>query len=1464
MKKQLSKVLMVLITVSMVFSLLPAQIASATADDIAAYAHYGTEEGLTTYGTDGWHGHVFKLEEEAGEYHNYKLTVGVYNIEQSNMYTSALRFDPNVVDLVDYEYGDVFTETTSSSDLEYYIIYPNVDSTMTTNSRYAKETITNKLFDPTPFVLKDSETGYFNVLVNFLTVTGLTESEWTTDAGALYSNIGDTVAYKYPEGKIYPLYTMYFSLKEGQEITSNTFSINYDQSNDFHGGMGKNMYNLQGVKNCEGVYLIGFQEPEKEPGTVKFARIQNSAGDAIQGATVTLYTDSELTTVATTKDGSTELTGTTDANGAVEFTDVPAGTSYYYKVTANNYAVVEEKTNAVSVTENANSEISTITLSALSEVEYDLNVTVIDADTNTAIGGAQVTVSSTPATEGATEASGVAAIRIKAGTYDVTASKTGYQSKTASNVEVTSAGGSVEIKLEPERAALTLPEIKDSEGNLIEGMQLKVTQTEGSTTAWGTSNTYNNGAEIEVPKNSTFIVETVSNDYSKITLYIKSDDSGAATVYTDSDCTVPLTTENEEEALKTEKVGDPIYNVVIKPDELNPQTYTATVTIKNIEANYGTFGLRYDKDLFTLQDNGFVIDTNLTLFDINEVTAELKNPVTTNSAEDTIGYHVFTWGPNMDNGVYTVDALSEEQPIATYKFTLNGTVDQINADSFSVMPYDKTENGRNYIAGAGSRGDDAEITNEFLSELWRYTDEENQAPLGEGRLEEEKAIDRGFYQAFGVTALSSGAADFGCMSDIKTVFEFDLEKQLAGLVFEVVDEAGNTIPNVEITLNDKDGNEVDPALKTDSTGIAKTSVDVTDGDVTYTYTINCDGYWETPLGADTPIGTVTVNSTTPPETEFVYLTLEEKIYHETQLKYDTDPTGDVPETEAVLSGDEYAYNNRDYHFNIEPKPGYKFTEAGNPIKAIVNGETIEVAFSKADNMYVIPAESITGEKTGEANENGFPSDAIQILIPQDSIVPTDATYTVTALAGANGSVTYPDADGDRVVTKDGTGSVVVSNIAENTSTENFTFEAEDGFYIERVIINGVQIGDYTEKRDTKLEYKFENITEDCSIAVTFWDSETPSKDSVVTLVVGDRGKATVTAPEAATVTNERRTFIYNAAGTLAFETEADSGYELNAVEKEVNEGVKENITNGASYNISIGESENVVVYVTFKDPEAEDTFNVFVKAYVDCGEGTISPVGVLTYVKYERPEFTMTAKDGGDWMLTAVKIDGVKQRFDGQSEDDQQAKTGTYKFDSLLEDRSIGAMFAETAYNVYGLVDLSQKSVLYKAAPQTGGAKLVFTRQDDPATSEDETMVVTTFSEKVRVDAPFEAKLAKGTWTVVVTKAGYLSYTITDFTVNGTDTYFGAKETAPETAKPIVLIIGDTSAKGTVVSLEDAGVIGSALRPGAKDLFSPDVYSKADVDDDGYVSADSDMVYVKNNFGVRRIIQTYQEFVDAD
>lgn len=1438
MKKILSKLIAALIVLSMAMSLLPTQFVLA-AKDVAQYSTYG--DSIETMKSSNYQGTVFELKEEAGTYYDHLLTVSAYNMEAATQYQFELLFDADVVNLKRTGRNNNYTGTNVS---QFYTLGTVTESMNSEDQWFVDEDISKTLYTTDISVIQvasdsniyDPNHNYYKIEANFiLNMTELNLEDWTNDQTGskldyVEGGYNNSLGYKYPDNELCEFLSMQFEVIDevNNPITSDTFKIYDNEIYGFCGARGGTIHpnpdttsthTVLTYTHNEGVYFIGFVEPEVSPVDVTFSVVDSSdTSTAISGATVALFTDSNCTTPATSSDG-TALSGQTDSTGDVTIQNVPANKSYYYKVTASNY---DEATGGPISVSSSNLTVSdAVKLTKETEKTYALTVTVKNADDGSILSGAEVFIQN--ASAGTTDQSGQLTANRTKGTYNVKASMTGYQTSAEQSAVVSESGGSAEIKLVPNRIKLKLPEIHDADGSISGAQYTLVKTSTNRTDAWTSSGAYNAGAEIELPANSKFTLTTSVAGYSSQTLYVETDATGA-TIYTDSN-----QTQFTDENVTVSQLGDPYYRVEFTNDGAG--TYTATVYLKNIEAVNGTFGMRYDKDVFTFQSCNL---NDALEFPEDSTGANPFPAVTQNDSSDQIGYHVFSW--IVKDTSTTFDARNAELPVAMYTFALNTgkTEDDIDTDAFSVMPYDKTAAARDYIAQCGVRDD---VTNEYLDMLWRYTDEENDPNnLGEARLAEEFATDRGFYQVF--------SYDDAIMADVMTIFE-GITAESAALVFEAEDDKGNAVKDVEITLCDSNENVI-KTLKTDASGIASTSVDISNGPVTYKYKASCYGYWDIEMSENT---SVTISEMT---TKYVYLNMKEKIYHNVKLQ---DGNGnDI--TDAELTGDEYAYNEKDFHFNIIAKIGKVFDITNANVVAEIEGTDYPVTFSAKDNMFVIPGNIITGEKNGPADINGFPSDDIIIKIAAGSITDSTDTYTVTALAGTGGKVAYADpSDSNAAIDPNGK-KIVVSNISPGGSTLNFTFTADSGKMVERVVINGVEYDVFDNK--LTFSYNFTNITEDCSIAVTFWDDETPSDDSIVTLVVGEHGSVDVTAPQAEAetgITKERRAYIFTSSGDLTFTETPDSGYELNAVEQEVNGGTKQTLSPDSgtttTYSAHIGSKENVVVYVTFKAPGEGDTFNVFVKSYVAKGEGTIIPMGIMIHTKRERPLFEMKTLDDPDWKLTSVLIDGIKQRYIEQSKDDEQHDYGTYRFAPLTEDTSIGAVFTETAYCVHGIVDLSNGfSPLVTTNNALSGATLKFTRDDGAE--------VIAYSGNDRTGATFEANLAQGNWKVEVSKKGYLRYIITDFEVQTADIAFGAAAGSSD-PRPIVLTIGDTSGKGNVVSFEDAGVVAGSMRIGASQKLT----DKGNVDDsdDNVIHVDTDMVYVMTNYGKRYTQKTYADFV---
>ena len=1494
MKSRISKLVSILIVVSMLTALLPIHIVSAkvtetptTAEDVANYTKYGELSGLSGI---GYTGHVYEKKDVTNDNYDYELSVGSYNMDLATIYKSAILYDSSKLKFIGknttgskyYDY-----EVDAGTATRYYTL-GTVTAEMNGPDEDFLGAALSQLFDVTLAVTDENvnvngETkAYKKVEMKFSLKADSDKDAWTNGdpnnsiLTEVENGAAGSLGYRFPVNTVNNMYTLLFQKKTAETVVdANTFMMCYDNMDKYCCAAGITTVNYtdpdnpsitaKGLIHDEGAYLVGFDKPAAPPVDLSFTVTAKNGGAAINGANISLYTDESCTTPAQLS--GTDITAETNESGQATVS-VEQSTTYWYKITVPDTTYVEYKD---SVTIGTTGPSVTAQLEKQDEVSYKIKATVVNADDPTKnVEGATVYVDNTAAS-GTTDTSGYLEIAKTNGTYSLTADKTdGSYTKDQTSVQavINNADAEATVKAVPKRASVTLPAVKDKDGGDVENAKYTVILKSGKADAWGASQVFDAGTAAAVPVGCEFeVVLSSPAEYSADKLYIKSGNTASDTpqIFTDS----AMQTEFSGN-VEANKIGDPYYNVVIDKGT-EEGTYTANVTLHNLNAMNGVFGLRYDKDVFELETDGFKYnDTELELFETTytdqaAIQDYKVNSVTQSTDTDTIGYHVFTWQGKTDTetGIPQPFDATSGKDVATYTFKLksNKTEEDITSDAFSIMPYDKTAEAKAFIdrypygLDAGAR--------EFLDTLFRYTDEANDETNPElGRLEASKAIEGGFYQA--TENLAVGGDTAGMPVDVMTKIDNKLTANKTVLKFEVVDENGGPVENAKINVTG--GNLTDPIeLTTDGTGIAKTNVDVTAGDQTYTYIIGCPGYWDMESSK-----TVTVTKTEPPQTTSVKEVLETKIYHEPKLVSSAD--GTTPITNAALGGNAYAYGykNHDFFFSISPEPGYQYTAPSpNEIDVVLkdengNDKDYKAQFDAAENMYKIPGSEILGKKNDNEinetnpNENGFKSFDIIIKIDPSAITPSDEKYNIKAMAGTHGKVEYT-ADTDTSGTVDGTASDSEVKIKEVEPTKNvgkFTFTAvNDGdtvYKVEKVYINGVQVHDYDNL--TGFDYTFKNVTADSSIAVTFWDGVTPSTDSVITLVAGDKGTVNITAPTGeAAVRNETKMYLFtenNGAGTLTFEPEADApDYEFNKAEKSVNGGAKEDLGTQTSYTVNSEAGENVTVYVTFKAQGAEDTFTVAVKSYVERGAGTIAPVGILTYNKNDSPKFTLTAT-GSDSKATGVSVNGTEVSLGGQYE------TKEYQLMNLQSDTEIGAIFSETAYILHGIVDLAQGATSgLGGAPKTG-ATITCVRANDP-----ENMTVIKTSDALRTGATFTAELAKGTWTITVSKKGYLNYTITDYVVDGTkaDMYLGdddATDAASAKIIPIVPIIGNTSGTGLTVSLADTGMVGSALRPG----ITPTAKLKADVDNDESVKATSDMVYVKRNYGRRNITETYSEF----
>lgn len=1491
--KSFKRLISTIITACLLVSLLPAQFALAAGEEanIGDYVDYGDFNSIDAE----YKGHIWNLQDVTDDMKTesdyegvkyYKLTVYLRN-SKGTSYISGIKYKFGDIDLLppgesDPDMAYVYDDSVDpdSGDMAGAAALPEVgliQTGMTTQSSYVNKAINTNTY---PFSLSEMNTTHVDgeyyklyTAVNIGVIANTYRSRWSTPQGAKYEEgVGGEFTYTTPTNVNCPLFSYYFRLKEGKTLDVQTIYPTYNDLDGAYGGAVKYAGESDSqIYDNSGVLLTGeFPVPTVADQIVKFNGVFESNGTTpISGATVKIYSDEAK---------ATQITGspfTTDSQGKINDLTLPANSKYYYTVSKNEYA---DATGSFEV-KAVQKTVDAIKLTKAEAVTYSVTFTVKDKDNGNVLQGATVYVDNA-AISGTTGANGQLSGEFTAGEKHVKASLTGYQTETGNGTKTfkPSQEPSVTVELVPERVniPITAPTVG---GQPVEDAKVTVTKLDNNKTdEWGTQGSHKEYTDdqidnINVPKNGEYSVVISAPGYTQKTVYVKTSADGNTTeFYNDRDFTDKIEGTPDTSIKKLE---DAFYTVDIQE---NSGTYTASVKLSNINAVNGTFGLRYDKDLFDFnaEGNGFSLTGDgIELADFLSEGAIL-GPVTKSSDSDAVGYHVFSWYA----ATGSFDTTSGAKDIANYTFTLkaNKSANDIRPDSITVMPFDKTAFGKEITDDYVSKNSTYENAyNDGMINYWRYADADNNASglsdgesLKTGRISDEYALLNGFYQVMPWDSVTFDGNEYGeaYYHDVRTIIT-GLEAKKAAITFVVTGEDDKPVNEAEITLYDNSGNAVG-TIKTDASGLAVYDVDTTAGDVTYTYTVNAPGYWDYPT-KDTDDHTVTVRKNDTPEIVNEYVKMEEKIYHVPVLKYDDDkdPHDSVEAEKASLSGDKYAYNNRDFHFNVKPETNWKFENPATltvivnvPVQNADDGEyagyhfvptECTATFNRAANAYELKKEDIKGiAKTNTPDEIGFKSDDILVLIPNDKLTPSDDKFTVTALAGTNGKVEYAGdtVEGGVTVTKDDS-SVVISNITPKSSTDNITFTANDGYKVEKVIVNGVQIHNYDDEKT--FSYKFENITMDNTIAVTFWDGRTPSTDKVITLVVGDKGTAKVTAPKTEDVTNTRKAYIVTDETALTFTTDPTKtpnadGYVLDTVEKEVEgTGTKTPVEpSDNTYTVTPEAGKNVIVYVTFKDKDAEKTFNVFVKAYVAEGKGTINPVGVLTYNKFDSPTFELLAQEN-DYKVVGVKLDDADGTKTVQYPERKQ--TNTYTIESIEKDTEIGAIFAETAYKLAGILDYSQKKNV-TTEPVRTAATVVCVRESDGM------KVYSTDVEKNRTNANFTVELAPGDWTIKVSKPGYLDYIINNIKVEASDDvhYLGAA--AGETAaKPIVLVVGDTSGKGKMVTLADVGILTNGLTTGA----SAAMHAKADIDDDGTTKVE-DMTYIKSNYGKRYVKETYEQF----
>lgn len=1466
-------------------------------------------------------GHVFELvdltDQQAG---CYRLDVGAYNFNQVRASVVHLNYDVNVVDLYKYDLSGKLLAPlfTADSGIKSGNYTADIAEYMNENGKELGSNgkvswLQSQMFEYTTTggaTSADTTSGVVNTNLAMKDNSEVATYKDFFNEGVITGD-GTNIKYGFNagEGKTVRLYSLYFKVKDSQSLSPETFTLNTTVDENCTGGCQFLDINANGIQNGSAQW-IGFPKAAAVTYGANFT-VTSSSDVAINQAEVKVYgSESDRTA------GTNEIAGaTTDGAGIASIAKsdgnyFEVGVPYFYKITATGFV---EQTGQFEVT-NGTVEIKE-KLTSEAEKTYPITFTVKDGDNRAALSGATVTIDGV-AQASATDASGQVTANLRAGSHQMSASLSGYKATEAkaftveANADHSGAVVSAfEIQPEPERAIVKLPVPKDPEGNEINGAEITVTRTSSNeTAAWGNGKsetyTYNAATKtftdskgksyaasngVEVPKTSRFDVEYGAPNYTGGgTVYLEEKD-GSSTYYTDNSYAegVKIADITAYDTTMT-AMDDPMYKVAVTQDSVDASKFTAVVSLRNIRALNGTFGLRYDSEVFGLDTSGGTDAAN-NGFQLNATDLELWTPAqgldngkavsVSDGSGSTVGYHTFLWQgkEGVNGGVF--DALSEKE-VATYTFHLKEgkTVQDISKTTFYVEAYDLTKAGAEAISKAGSY--DLAYT-EVIKDLWRYTDAENgthenpeEDTLTSGRLHYTKATGGGFYQVY-APETNGGAGNE--MYDVITDIEYtNFTATKASLTFQVKDESGSPLAKAKVHLY-KSSDFTDGVLNegakpeilvTDEAGVYTRQVDASSGNITYGYSLDEYGYWtypkETQGAADAgkDITTTVIQMGAASKTENI--TLKTRVYHEVKL---LEEDGSTAVTTAATSGAKYAYNGVDYVFNIKPTAGNKYeAPVPNQVKVETDAGTFTVKYDKEKKVYTIPAEKITGTGTADPVLEGFPGNPIKILISKDTIQPDTSKYTITATAGENGKVSIPSASPAPTPVS----GTLTEEVTAGGNSHELVFTPDEGYRVNKVTINGGELPSsaYTEDAaDHSVKYTFEKVSANQNITVVFGlydpEQEPPvipnTKEATVSVSVGPYGSVEVTAPESGMTPAKS---VVAGGSTQSFVIDTTSGnakFVLTATPEEGSDPVyvvdkvtiKDEagtvITPNGTYGFTPEAEKSYNVYVSFKT-ENGPSITHFVDSKVGSkeGSGSILPAGVQICSTGDAPEFTLTAGTE-DWKTGKVDVNGTEAEL-------KRLETVTYQIPPVSGDTTVTGYFVETSYQVKGVVDLSggASGNEFENVPLSG-ATVTFQRKSDGA-------VVEVTTGRDRKNAGFTAELPQGVWDVTVSKRGYLKYEITGYEVTpGMNEFFGAPKGETATAaKPIMPLIGDTSGRGLAVSFSDAGAVANGLRSEATKAGK----EKADVNDDGLPTI-SDMTYIKNNYGLYYTQQTYADFSDG-
>lgn len=1004
-------------------------------------------------------------------------------------------------------------------------------------------------------------------------------------------------------------------------------------------------------------------------------------------------------------------------------------------------------------------------------------------------------------------------------------------------------------------------------------------------------------------------------------------------------------------------MSDPVYEVETQLTKLDNGAYDkleATVYLKNAVAGAGTFGMWYDKELFELPGTGSVIALESGL-DFMTVPGSVDAKLSQDSSDH---YVYFYWYKTNSSGATEINALSERVPIAKITLKVKSTVSQsqLHNTMLQALTFTETEAGQSMLTTAGS---DAGLRNNLLSPYWRQKDAAGADNFNTAsKIDSAFADGDGFYQ-FAHTD-TAGAADpdevYVENYDIRIQFKLPKEVEKTSARFWVRENEDTGIENAEIIIYDGEGNPVlaDP-LKTDANGRVYAILDPG----TYYYTITETSHWDYPTGQAVNPGfqkdcfelkadgsvemkTLTLDGstetwTTQTSVNTITPFMLPKTRHQVFLDDASNATPGTPMAlDLTISSSTIAYNSVPYYFTLQPGAGWKWNSAktmtdvaaalsaklyaadpegaNDTAKFRTKPGTLEapetgniIKWDPAKEQFYIDS-TIGGDAIG-TDPDPLRAGDLLILVSNPADLVEKTKYEITATVGKGGTMTLVQATGSTLdnMTTPYVGLATVKETLDGggTTSGTYTFTPDSGYSIDKVIINGAAqfLSAEAKAKDTAYTHKFENITGNQTIYVTFLDPNgNPASDASLTVTVGDHGGVTVADTPTGAITptpaaingpdSATYTLLSTAPGPL---TNLDltiapaTGYEIdkvlvNGTPKDVGTlpqvTAGDGTTTGDTKKLSLtgteletmlkpttdpkGAKTNSIV-ITFK-PFGEESTQAIVTASVVKGMGAVSPAGITIYPLGATPTYTMTP-GSADWLINTEAGSKAVMLYEdnvtpadttGTDASDQVTGNYSYTLPGLTGDMRLEITFSEKTYTVSGLIQTIHTSGT--EAEKIAAATLTFKRQGDGVIVTDTSDDMATAGANAKLS--FDVEVPKGTWDVTISKQGYLNHTITGFEVDGTNTtiQFGLKTAGGSDRYPVALIPGDAAGDGLAVAVNDASTVVAGWLTGATKRNRV----KGDIDESEFASSGSsgsaDMTRVSNNLGKIRKSQTYADF----